>query len=62
MSYEPRTAAHNFVSEPATLHDVVTHARQRQRATGRAEWIHHHPHGNLCDHRCGPLDAEAAPA
>lgn len=49
------TTEHNYVPNEAALPDVEKRAERAREATGAEQWIHHHPAGHLCDHRCGPM-------
>jgi hypothetical protein len=52
---------HNYIAHEGAAADVIRMAERGRDNTGQDQWIHHHPEGHLCDHRCGPLDPPLAP-
>jgi hypothetical protein len=58
---EPKRAGHYYI-DPAVVEaeELERRAAEAYARTGHRQWIHHHKHGHLCNHRCTVVPTPAA--
>lgn len=51
--------SHWYVNQPESDQAIASVRRAASLASERGpQWVHHHPHGHLCDHRCAPVGSD----